>query len=303
MFVRVDIIQGVAKSKRYVVIKCDECGCEKNINYCVANLEKAKKRPSFCSRACQVQSQKSGALRVATDNIFLERYGVSTPLLLDNVKQKRRDLSAEVIEKTKSTLMDRYGVDNPMKIKEVADKQQAKIRFGRDGKHHLQTDEGLSKRANTCLEKYGVDHPMRSKAVIEKFPFKDVWAKSHVTKKNNGTYAQSRSEKLFYAWLILVFGKKNVKKGVIVNGWSIDFEVNCNATIYVQYDGIYWHGKDTDERSLRQRQGARARRIIATYERDKLQNKWFAENGLLLQRVTDKEFERFIWQLRKKTTV
>ncbi len=301
MFVEVITESGLRKNRRLIVIKCDVCGQFRKTSYCASKEIKAKTKHTFCSRKCQVESQHSGAIRQQNTELFLKKYGVVTPLVLEKSISAKKLCIDSTIKKTKQTLQKRYNVDNPMKIENIAAKQQNSIRIKRDGFHHLETEECLEKRKITCIQRFGVDHPMRSAQVKDKFPFKEVWLKSHYTKKKNGTYIQSKSEKKFHAWLIKIFGKENVKTGVVVNGWSIDFQIKIQEfECYIQYDGVYWHGLDASENVIKVRKGARARRIEMVFERDKLQCRWFSEHGLFLLRTTDKEFERFIWQARKK---
>jgi len=271
------------------------------VEYSVTTLTHAQCKRRFCSRECQRMSQISGLLRKDQETIWVEKYGVVTPLNMSGSRDRLREaLLNGGLDKTKETLQAKYGVDNPMKIAGVPARQQQSIRDKRNGSHHLEIEEGLEKRRQTCVEIYGYDHVMKVPSIIEAFPFKEVWLKSHATKKKNGTYKRSKDERTFEAWLRMVFGKCNVERGVIVNGWSIDFRINIgDSSFYIQFDGDYWHGKDVGEAQLFARKNKQALRIQATFMRDKQQRTWFTDNKLDLQRVTDKEFERFIWQRRK----
>jgi hypothetical protein len=303
MLLRVYHVAGSRGGRRKIVIACDVCSSERELNFCASTLQRAETKLTFCSAECAQKSQQSGGLlRDQIDAVFQERYGVKTPLNLPSSREiLRQSLVDGGLAKGQQTLIQRYGVDNPMRIPGVVEKQQNSIRNSRNGQHHFETSRSLERRELTCLKNLGYTHPMRSPTIIAKFPFKDVWRKSHEIKKQNGTYKSSRSERTFEAWLKACFGKSNVERGVEVNGWSIDFRVKIDDfAFYIQYDGVYWHGLDANEAVVRAREGLRARRIVGTLERDREQNKWFASNELLLFRTTDKDFERYRWQLRRK---
>ena len=304
MFSRIERLNGPRSGRRVIVLLCDHCGKERRVNYAASTLEKYKCKLAFCGRDCQISSQKRGGLlREIVDDLFIKRYGVITPLNLEQSRQKlNHALQNGGLNNTKATLVERYDVVNPMNIPGVAAKVQSKIRANRDGLHHLETEISLNKRQKTCLERYGVDHPMRCADIVNRFPFKEVWQKSHSRKKENGTYVQSSSERKFGAWLICVFGKNRVQRGVLVNGWSIDFvvQVDESTAVYIQYDGVYWHGLDANEDIIKVREGPRARRIVKVFERDKEQNAWFKEHERLLYRITDKVFERYLKRYGKQ---
>ena len=57
------------------------------------------------------------------------------------------------------------------------------------------------------------------------------------------------------------------------NGWFIDGRVN-ETPVYLQFDGVYWHSSEKNQ------------------TRDRAQDAWFAEQGLTLVRITDKEWRK-----------
>ena len=75
-----------------------------------------------------------------------------------------------------------------------------------------------------------------------------------------------------------------------INNWSIDMCVNVNnEVIYVQYDGVYFHGLDRPIEETLARQNEQSKVIARTYHRDIEQNVWFRNNSLKLVRFTDIE--------------
>lgn len=235
---------------------------------------------------CQATLQhKGGALDVRKRERFIERYGVDNPLK-DPAIQRR----------VRTTNVARYGVPVSSQAESVKEKAKAtnQERFGVDW--HTQSANFDEKSRATWLEKYGVDHPMRSDEVKAKYDFKAIWAKAHATKKNDGTYARSSAEDLFYAALVTVFGVTDVERSVPIKSdsgamWVIDFRVKT-VDVYVQFDGAYWHGLDRPLDVIKEEKHARDTMILHAFDRDRTQDAWFATHGMKLVRVTDVEFKR-----------
>lgn len=291
-FVRVDLVDGPRGGRRLIVITCDHCYKEVLVKYFEKNLIRAKTKRMFCSKECQKLSQIGGCLKEDNIKLMNEKYGCH-PFNFKSSREKCKiSLLNGGIEKGRQTLLTKYGVDNPMRVKQFVQEFKNTVNsFNEEIRSKI-----VEKRKQTCLERYGVNHVMKSKEILNNFDFKGVWKKSHLTKKKNGTYKKSKSECLFHAWLITLFGKTNVFHGELVNDWSIDFCVKIdNISLYFQYDGEYWHGLDNSK----QNDGPRSKRIKETYDRDRKQDAWFKENNLILLRPRAKEFEKFIWQLRK----
>lgn len=129
---------------------------------------------------------------------------------------------------------------------------------------------------------------MQAAEVKAKYNFNDIWIKSHETKKQNGTYASSKAEDRFYERLVRLFGNVERQVSIIhdVGQWSIDFKIN---DVYVQFDGVYWHGLDRPVQMIRESGKMRDQAILWAIEGDQLQNAWFAARGLRLVRITDQQ--------------
>lgn len=260
--------------KRTLHLKCDVCGREFTKDY-FAHIEKAPHH--ICSRKCHTAAQlKGGLLDEKKRQTMQDRYGVDNPQQLLWVKDKSR-----------VTNLERYGTEVCSQSDKV--KERARLtnqeRYGVDW--HTQSKNFADKSKKTWKERYGVDHPMRADEVKAKYDFKEVWRKAHCTKKLNGTYARSKSEDLFYARLSSVFD--NVERQVPVqheNGtWLIDFRV---GDVYVQFDGVYWHGLDRPiDEIIAFCCNVRDRAIIERYKHDRAQNAWFMSHKLRLVRITD----------------
>lgn len=182
---------------------------------------------------------------------------------------KRSDLEKKIIlERKRQKYWDQNGVDHPWKLPSIR-KQIEK----------------------TCLEKYGFKNPALSSVVMAKIDQRALHIKGHQTRKANGSYVRSKAEDKFYAVLCDVFCLNDVERQPVVNGWSIDFYVK-SINVYVQFDGIHWHGLDRPIKIIRASIRPVDKVILSTYERDAIQNEWFKENGLQLERITDVQFKK-----------
>lgn len=88
---------------------------------------------------------------------FLQKYGVSNPLL-----------SPEVRAKTKQTMLEKYGVENPSRSKEVMEKKRETFlrKYGVENPSQLSFVK--EKKSETSRLHYGVHHPMCSEVVRRK---------------------------------------------------------------------------------------------------------------------------------------
>jgi hypothetical protein len=116
---------------------------------------------------------------------------------------------------------------------------------------------------------------------------KQTSQKRHETKKKNGTYLKSKIEDELYVLLKNIYS--TVERQLIINGWNIDFYIN-NIDVYLQFDGVYWHGLDRKIEEIKLFKNKQDKVIYSTYCRDKLQNAYFKTNNLKLIRLTDKQF-------------
>ena len=125
----------------------------------------------------------------------------------------------------------------------------------------------------------------------------EIKAKEHATKKKNGSYAKSKGEDKLHEFLCEKFGIDNIDRPVRVNGWSIDFYIKSIDT-YVQFDGKFYHwiGRPVEDlhRLITETGKPTYQVVLKTVNRDIEQVKWFAENGLKLVRVIERQpFENY----------
>lgn len=128
---------------------------------------------------------------------------------------------------------------------------------------------------NTNIDKYGTAFVSQ----IETFK-----QKKHCTMKTNKTYGRSLIEDFLFNLLVQCY--ENVERQVRINGWNIDFLIN-DKNVYVQLDGIYWHGLNRPIEMIQKSQCERDQYILKVIEKDKSQNEWFKENNIHLVRLTD----------------
>ncbi len=123
--------------------------------------------------------------------------------------------------------------------------------------------------------------------------------KIHATMKRNGTYGkkQSRVENACFDAMCEIYGSHDVERHVELNGRDIDLFVK-SSEIYVQIDGVYWHGLDRPVELIKEFRKSRDRVIYGTILRDIEMNKWAEQNRKRLVRFTDQEITE--WLSEKK---
>ena len=258
-------------------VKCDIQSCGKvreNVKY----SQVSKKKFHFCNRICLNIAQQKGG--IVCEERLLSRDEV--------VWQK----------KLAETMTGRYGTDNASKVDEFNEKKAATWHQNFQGeagidlrrrreettlqhygvKYAMQAEEVKEKTRQTCLLRYGVENPYQAEEFKEK---------SHLTRKANRSYSKSRFEDAVFDRLNDSF--ENIQRQVKVNGWAIDFYI-ADIDVYLQADGVYWHGLDRDIDVIRACRTEHDATIVQTHARDLQQNEWFKKEGKRLLRVTDRDF-------------
>lgn len=215
---------------------------------------------------------ESAAIREKSKQTMIERYGVDNP-------QK-----SEIIqEKTRNTCLDRYGVDNVFSSTTIQEKIRLNCMKNHGVEHSSQRLDVKLKKIATCRQKFGVDHHMQSpeiqRRMVKTFFMK---GKGFVSKVELRCLNQLRE----------IFG--DVEHQVSINGWLIDFYVKSVDT-YVQFDGVYWHGRLLTEEQRNNPVTKRDKDIVTKWFRDLEQIEWFSRNEKKLVRITDEQFK--IWEL------
>lgn len=330
MFLRFDRIKSEnsrGRSRKIVHLSCDHCTKEftrRSIPY----IENAR---HFCTHKCRIQAMKKGGKldKIIAEKNF-KKFGTMYPLQCEEIKEKAKktliekfnvdnilkhpDVRAKAIEKAQSydakikhqtsllnnakerlmkgkkTLKDRYGVEHNFQIESVKLKRKItwKTKYGTD--YPIQTSVVQAKIQKTNLRKYGVKYFISSLRFKESFDREKSTQKRHATMKKNGSYGKSKIEDKCFECLKKYF--TNVERQVDVNGWAIDFRVQIDEGFYfIQFDGVYWHGLNRHEDTIRLSSNPRDKVILMTMHRDIQQNVWFKENNMNLFRITDQEFK------------
>ena len=128
--------------------KCEMCG--KDVKF-ISFVDGYRK---YCCKKCSANDPSQKESRVKTN---IMRYGASTPLSSNEVK-----------EKIKQTNLERYGVENPMKCEKIQNKvKQTNLeRYGVE--NPFSSEEVKEKIKQTNLERYGVENPTKNSIIYNK---------------------------------------------------------------------------------------------------------------------------------------
>lgn len=158
--------------------------------------------------------------------------------------------------------------------------------------YSMQSKNTQKKRKKTWMKKYGVDNPMKCEEIKSKIDRDSISKKAHETMKRENSYGKSRLEDEFYEVLCELFNTDDIIRQKIVKRWPIDFYIK-SIDLYIQFDGVYWHGLDRPIKRVNECFTNRDKNIRKTFIKDQKQNLWFKENGLQLIRITDKQFVKW----------
>lgn len=200
---------------------------------------------------------------------MLRKWGKESPLQIPEIKQKMFATNIakygfpvsiqnkEISEKVKRTNNARFGNDFPFQNKEIQNKTKETLFNNYNVYNPMHSEIIKSRMKKNCLEKYGVEYSLQSKEVREK---------GYITSKKNKSFSKSLEENNFLSYLKIIDSKTehHVKHPILGN--VIDFFMP-EYNIWVQYDGIYWHGKIKRKNCSRH-----TLKIQKTIERDKYQN-------------------------------
>lgn len=286
------------KKEKYSICECNSCGIEFQRLTCKIKNQELQ----FCCRECSDNSKRKGSLLHQQNvNTTLKKYGVENVYQAEFVKEKIKKsniekygvenvfCSSEVKEKIKLTNFKNYGSENVLSKDSSLYKgisQKLYLKYGGRPLHDVNIREKVKR---TCLERYNVDNIFKLDSCKKNCNSPESHRKRHETKKRNKTYGKSKIEDEFYDFLCAYFSKFDVDRHVTVNNWDIDFYVK-SVDVYVQFDGVYWHGLNRSIDVIKEFKSPRDKIIYRTFLRDQEQNEWFKKNKLKLIRVTDKEF-------------
>lgn len=260
---------------RYV-LKCDTC----EIEFESIPARALKKNIHFHSPECAAKSlsSKTGVSRQKRDATCMKKYGVSHAMKTDATKELHRAIARKsygvdwiskspvFTKKSRETSLQRYGVDNPAK-----------------------TEMCKEKTRRTNEERYGVSTPLKLAHIHSLATTPEALARSHETRKKRGSLRKSKLEDRIYAACI----NKGccVERWSRVNGWSIDLHITQPFDVYVQVDGMFFHGLDRHLDVIASSVRPIDIVIHRTYFRDREQDAWFLAHKMKLVRIIDKGYK------------
>jgi G:T-mismatch repair DNA endonuclease (very short patch repair protein) len=237
----------------------------------VENIKIDRLGRQFKSKHIKAECDQCGIIFTRKNNRNRSREILYNMLLFCNAEcvNSAKKKNGKLNKKYKDEIMKKYNVENSFQIESVKHDyiKKCKEKYGGLGYGSKLTREKIEK---TMLETYDFINPMHVKEIINKIDCKT-----------------SKVENEFYKFLEENF--ITVKRQQVVNRNLIDFFVE-DHNVYIQLDGIYWHGIGRDINEIKKSALKRDKGILQCIERDKKQNFWFEQNNIRLIRITDAMF-------------
>ena len=265
---------GPIKNHRWFV-KCEICGFER----WVTDGAQPEKKPTHHCKSCASRiTGKSKDRQAKQRQTLLEKYGC---------------INAFQSPQTLKTVRARYGVDNVFQAESVKERIKATNLEVHGVEYPSQSVEIRAKSEKTWMKTLGAKRPLCSEAVKSRIDFVAAAQKRHENAKLSGAYGSgvSKHELRFLSELNELFGPENVEHQCLINNQRIDFLLT-HHNVYIQFDGVYWHGLMKPIEKLEQETAPRSKAIVDKYYCDRRQDKWFADNNLTLIRITDEEHRK-----------
>lgn len=307
-----DILPGKFTKKRVIVCACDQCGARTTKKYKKGNLSKYQEGLVYCDRICANQALSAGgATRVRMAATSIEKYGVENPAKLPETRTKIEAtctekygassyLGSEACREATATFLGKKGVKGFLSIPEAQKKYIRSILARYGVANPSQAPEIKRKKEQTNLEHCGflfnTQHPeaRRKFSIMARTP--EFQAKRHATLMRNGVFQQqaSHGEDEVFVALVRVFPR--TERHVRVHRWNIDFYIPELDT-YVNYNGVYWHGRYVSESDLQASTTRQSKVILGTKRRDRERAVRFAEQGLRLEIIWEDDQAKTIAEL------
>lgn len=281
---------GQRTTKNICLLKCDACKRQFERPF---KTRLVKRSVHFCSVNCVNSCMKS----LVEDGLF-QKHGVKNSWHIPGVLARVRatvkinfdvdyPMQSPIVEqRRRENSIVKYGVDNVAKTDSV----RRKLR-----ENNAQRDWSLVQERTiaTLQKRYGenVTSTFQLPHVIASHQTPEAWARRIATMHRNGSFNKSKPEDVAFELLVSKFGVENIKRWQLFPGtkWPIDIHV-LNPDVWIQVDGVYWHGLDVDSTTLQtyafgtKRQQA----IYGNYVRDRKQDVYASEHNIKLLRITDK---------------
>lgn len=250
-------IDGKRQKINKLELQCNEC----NIIYLCpqSSIKRCEKSEyHFCSKICSNKSISNGILKRKIKSIFIKKYNSESYVSSD---VGRSNINNVMIEK--------YGTISPFSLFNC--KEKSKV---------------------TCKEKYGVDFFAQSGQWESKLDRSDIAQKAWATKIINGTCSKSAPEEKLNIILVSILGKSDIiRQKKVIKQW-VDFYI-ISLDLYIQVDGIYWHGLNRDVDMIKLGKTTQDIKIYKQILRDEKLNNYMNENNMKLLRLTDVEVLKY----------
>jgi len=242
-------------------------------------VKKASKETNLAKRGVEYPMQ-SPEVQEANKRTVQKHYGVDNVFQAKEIKEKSKKTNLNNLgvenpqqspikrEQTRQTNQKKYGVDNTFQL---VDRVQAGMKRNHGVKHPLQSPKIKARQQQTNIEKYGFKTPSENPAIKEKLSktlnTDIVKKKKFNTSKEKNNFGKSSEEDVFLIHLKKFDEtiKRHQLHPVTLN--VIDY-YSPKFNLWIQYDSIYWHGKNGIIRG----EGPQSKRIRKTIEEDKFQN-------------------------------
>lgn len=260
-----------------IKLRCDACSAEYESKRRSRDINRTT---HWCSRSCfGVGMQSGGLIRVLAEQTWVSRWGTVRPSQHPDVEAKRR-----------ATSLKKFGSVSPMQVEEHK-KLRRKNNVEKYGVENvIQIAAVKTKRIETFMKRYGVKSALAIPEVYARVNWQEAVRKNHESMKRNNSYRKSKAEDRMHELLVELFGVNDIERQhkPIGTNWPIDFYVK-SIDVWIQVDGVYWHGLDRPLEEHIKSGSPRSESIIGKWHVDRAQEHWFAKHNMKLLRITDKE--------------
>lgn len=253
-----------SKGAKVAIFACDFCKSEFEIRGYLRIRQKLRSKHQFCNTSC------SGRYRWADPN--------QNPVMAENLARGR------------SVVRTRYG--NPMLAPGANEKLRVSLAISLE--EQRKNNDGLTNSNKTALERYGTPCTFQLPHLKAKANDEKAKVKRAATSSRKRLINSSFIEEQYYQALIERYGPDQVMRQVVDpvrRKWVIDFYV-IPLNVYVQVDGVYWHGLDRSLSEIQSSLKVRDKSILRKWHTDREQDESFKRRGMRLLRVTDLQFKK-----------
>ena len=185
-----------------------------------------------------------------------------------NIIREKNLINQDAVKKVTETNLKNHGVKSTFQLESVKEKSRQTNLKNLGVEYAMSSKKVQKKSENTNLEKRGVINPFKSKEVQEKI---------RQTRLKNNSFQHSKAEEKFLILLRkiidpeIIHHKEHPELKYIIDYYS------PNYNIWIQFDGVYWHGKYTDKEKLKNNyffniKRSNVHQIYNTMCRDEIQN-------------------------------